>query len=262
MGISQRPSVVPELVVGEFGQLAGAEHRFVTHQQRRRAFGVAILAGLLVEHELPQRPLQPRHLPAQESEPRARNQRAGLEIQPQRRAEIGVFLRREIETARGSPAGDFDIARLVRAFGHIGIGKVGMGGQRIVHLPGKLALFLLQRGQRGLEFGHFSLEPLGLVLVAPAHRCTDQLGGLIAPVLRLLHPRGDRAPRGIQCDDRLGYRLHPPPRQGGIESLRVVADQADIMHGAAYWPRPARSSARARPALNNRSRYRPWPLPD
>ena len=106
-----------------------------------------------------------------------------------------------------------------------------MGSERVVHPPGKLALFLLQRWQRGLEFGHFRLEALRLVLVAPPHRRADQLARLVAPVLRLLHPRSDSAPGGVQRDDRPGYRLHPPPRQGGIESLRVVADQADVMHG-------------------------------
>jgi hypothetical protein len=45
-----------ELIILKFRQLSGAEHRFVSRQQRRRDLGVVVrLAGVHVEHELTER---------------------------------------------------------------------------------------------------------------------------------------------------------------------------------------------------------------
>ena len=51
-----------------------------SHQQRRRDLGVAVLAGLQVEHELAERALQPRQLALQHHEARAAHPGGGLEV--------------------------------------------------------------------------------------------------------------------------------------------------------------------------------------
>ena len=58
---------------------------------------------------MPERPLQPRHLTAQEGKSRTRNCRARFEIEAERRAEIGMFTRSEVEAARGAPTRDFEV---------------------------------------------------------------------------------------------------------------------------------------------------------
>ena len=131
-GGGDQPSAIGglEQVFAEFGQLCGAIGGIVAHQQRRGAFGIARCPGLHVEHERAERPLQPRHLPAQESETRAGHFRGGLEIEAKAGTEIGMFLGGEVETARGAPAFEFDIAGFVGAFWDVGGGEVGDGRQK------------------------------------------------------------------------------------------------------------------------------------
>ena len=118
-----------ERIFGELGQLSGAEHRFAAHQQRRRAFGET-RGGLAVEHELPERALKPRHLPAQKGEARACDQRAGLEIEAERGAEIGVVGGGVVALALGAPRLLLDVTRLVLALGDILRRSVGQSFQQ------------------------------------------------------------------------------------------------------------------------------------
>ncbi len=204
LGRGDQPAAVggPEQVLGKLGELPGAEHRLVADQQRRRAFDIAVFGGLHIQHELRDRPLQPCHLPAQEGEARTRNLGSRLEIEAKRGAEVGMLLGREGELARGAPARDFDIARLVLAFRHLGGGQVGQAGKRVLQARGQLALFLFQRGQGLLQACDFRLERLGLLRCAATHRRADRLGGLVTAVLRLLHPRGYGAALRIEFEDR------------------------------------------------------------
>ena len=85
-----------ELVVGELRQLRRAEHHLVAHQQRRRDFGVAVVAGVHVEHELPERALHARKPALEHDEARARQFRRGLEIHlAERFAQLEMLLGRE-----------------------------------------------------------------------------------------------------------------------------------------------------------------------
>ena len=68
-----------------------------------------MFAGLHVQHELRQRAVQPRYRAAQESEARTGKQGTGVELHPQRRAEIDVVLDGKGVGTRASPAGHFDV---------------------------------------------------------------------------------------------------------------------------------------------------------
>ena len=59
---------VPKLIISKLRQLRGAEHGVVTHEQRRIDFGVAVLARMQIEHELGERPFEPRQRPLQHDE--------------------------------------------------------------------------------------------------------------------------------------------------------------------------------------------------
>ena len=86
----------PELIVFKLRQLPGAEHHGVAHQQRRIDLGIAVLVGVQVEHELPDRALQPRQTLLQHHKARAAQFRRGFEIHvAERAAEIVMRLRRE-----------------------------------------------------------------------------------------------------------------------------------------------------------------------
>ena len=114
-----------EVVLGELWQLPSAEQRFFADQQRSGVLGVAVHRRLMIEHELPERPLQPRHLTAQKGKPRARNQRAGFEVEAECWADVGVFFGGEIELARVTPSRNFDVLGFAGAIGNVVGGEVG-----------------------------------------------------------------------------------------------------------------------------------------
>ena len=190
----------------------------------------------MVEHELPQRAFQPRHLPAQKSEARTGNQRPGFEIETKDRAEIGVFPGGEVEATRGAPAADFDIVRLIRALRHIGGGQVRDDRQNVAHPLGQFAFVSFQRGERIFKAGDFAFQPIRLCRIAFAHCGANQLGGFVAAVLCFLHPGCDGPALGIERQDRSGLSGKTPPRQTGVESFRVFADEFDVVHSGGAMP--------------------------
>ena len=124
----------PEHVVPELGQLAGAFEDLAVDDVRRVALGVAVLLRLHVEHELGERAMQPRDRPAQEREARARELDAGLEVEAERRADVDVIARREVELARRAPAPHLDVGVLVGADRHARVGQVRQRHQLLVEL--------------------------------------------------------------------------------------------------------------------------------
>ncbi len=204
-----------------------------------------MLAGLHIQHELPERPVQPRNPPAQEGKPCTREPRAGFEIHAQRGRDVGVFFRREIELAQAPPARDFDIFLLIRAIRHIGAGQVGDNLQRRLQLCRQFIRAGLQRGHLFLERRNLGLDHLGRVLVTLGHRHADQLGGFVATRLRDLH--GGRRGAAVFVErNQLGrQRLQPAPGQPCIKSLGVLSDKANIVHGPGLcplrWPKKSRN---------------------
>ena len=159
-------------------------------------------------------------------------------------AKIGVFERREIEGVRGSPAADLDVLALILAARRIGGGQVGNARQHVVERREQIAVLGLQRGERVLQRSHFRLEPLGLILVAPAHRRADQLRGFVATPLCFLHPGGDAAPLAVQRQDCSGLRFQPAPGQARVKQFGILTDKANVMHSAQAY---ARSRPRFQP---------------
>ena len=119
----------------EFRQLRRAEHGLVAHEERRVDLGVAVLGRVQVEHELRQRPLQPRQRALQHNEARAGEFRGGLEIhQAERLADLEMLLRLEGELLWRADFAQLDIGLLVSADRHVPRGKVRNGGEQIEKL--------------------------------------------------------------------------------------------------------------------------------
>ena len=105
--------------------------RLVAHQQRRRDLGIAVLAGLQIEHELAKRALEPGQLALQDDEARTGQLGRGLEIhQAQRLADLEMLLRREVERRRLAMAADFAIVVGIGAVRHVVERQIGDDGQR------------------------------------------------------------------------------------------------------------------------------------
>ena len=98
--------------------------------KRRRDLGIAVLAGLEVEHEGRQRPLQPRQRPLQHDEARPRQLGRRLEVhQAQGLAKRVMVLGREVEAGQRADLAQLHIGALVRALRHVGSRQVGGGHQ-------------------------------------------------------------------------------------------------------------------------------------
>ncbi len=163
-----------------------------------------MLAGLQVQHELAERPLQPRELSLQHHEPGAGDPRGGFEVhQPETRAQVHVVLgRRDGEGL--APAAHLDIAALVLARRHILGRQVRKGGQEVEQGFGARLLDLGLFGDLRLEqfdLGH-QVGGAGLVLLGLGH--ADQLGDVVPARLGRLQSGLGRAKLSVDRQNRIG----------------------------------------------------------
>ncbi len=165
-----------------------------------------MLLGLQVQHELAERPLQPRQLALQGHEPRPRHPGGGLEVHhPQRLAEVDVVP--GVGDGGGlAPAADLDVVLLVRARRHVVGGQVGQGLEDLLQLRAGLALGLETLGDIPLEPVHLAHQAFGFGLVLAALGLADLLGQVVAPRLGVLHGGLGRAQRRVQLQD-LAHQL-------------------------------------------------------
>src|SRR5204862_2643940 len=71
----------PVHVLLELRQLRRPDHTFAPHQKRGAYFEITMLAGVQVEHELDERPLQPRPRARETDEPAPAQLRRALQIE-------------------------------------------------------------------------------------------------------------------------------------------------------------------------------------
>ena len=124
------------ILVGELGELADAFEALRPDHERRRDLGVAVLAGVQVEHELNQRPLQLGAPIRVEDEAAAREFGGAREIhQPQALAQLDVRL--GFESEHRLLAVDADNGIILRAFAdrHGLVGQVRQPQHQLV--PGR-----------------------------------------------------------------------------------------------------------------------------
>ena len=156
-----------ELIFGKFRQLRGAEHGVVAHEKRRVDLGIAVLARVQVEHELSQRPFEPRQRSFQDDEPRAGELRRGLEIhQPERLAELEMLLRLKREFLRLADLTQNLVgAGIRRRPAHRQREYSGMIASSVLQLVVEPLLVRLARLDRGLEGCDLVHEALGSPLI-------------------------------------------------------------------------------------------------
>ena len=241
LGGGDQPEVLAraKLVVAELRELRGAIHGVVAHQHRRVHLFITVVLGVQVQHELAQRPLQPRQRPAQDHEARTRHFCRPLEIhQAQRLADLEMLPGLEAffeGRARSNDAG-LHIIMLVGALGNLVERQIGQLQQRHIErqhgggLGGGGAFGL------GLDLGDAGLQLLGAGEILLAHGLADFLGEAVALLLAALGHGDDVAP-GVIKTEQLRHGLldlqsiPAPPTQARLEDFGIVADPADVMHG-------------------------------
>ena len=203
----------PEQVVAELGQLAGAGQRVGVDDERRQHLTVAVLAGVQVEHEVDQRPLEPRPEAPVDGKAGAGELGAALEVEDaQLRSEIPVCLGLEVEGRRLPhqplhPVGGFVLAQrhaVVRQVGQLqlDLGQLGVDG----------AHALLEGADAALEAAH--LGDLAGGVAALALDLADLAARLVAPLLELFQLDQHRSATGVEA----GPAIH---------QIRIVAAAGD-----------------------------------
>src|SRR5687767_10812809 len=93
----------------EFRKLTRAEQRVAIDDEGRQSFRIAMLRRVQVEHEIDQGAFQSRTYAVEDREPRAGNLGGALQVEnAQRRSQIDVILRLEIEFRFCAPAANLD----------------------------------------------------------------------------------------------------------------------------------------------------------
>ncbi len=235
-------------VVGELGQLAGAAHGRVLDEVGRGDLGVAVLAGVQVEHELRERARQPRPRAHQHGEARARQPARAVEVEDaERGAEVPVRARGVALVARLLAPGVHDGVVLgAGAVGRRRVGQVGHVQQRLLDARldvGEAPLDLLDLARQRLERVALGAE-LGRALGEPGHLGVGRvaLGGL-----RLARDDGLTAlAREVGDGRERGRRVGVAAREPRADRVQVVDDVPQIEHGRrGTTRRPGWTEARA-----------------
>ena len=175
-----------EEILFELGQLAGAEKAGGVHHERRQNFRVTVLAGMHIEHEVGERPLQLRADSGVHGKARAGDLGGALEIQnPQRRAQIPMRLGREIELARLAPAADFLIVGGASAHRDARVRNVGNQAQHLAQALVAGLRLLIQFLNLGPEGLHIRNQRGGILLLL--FERGNFIGGFVAPRLAPFH---------------------------------------------------------------------------
>ena len=228
----------PELVLVEFRQLPRPKHHLVAHQQRRRHLRVAVLGRVQVEHELAERAFEARELAAQHHEARARELRGGFEIHQAhapRRARNAPSARR---SCAGCRSGSSRRCR-ARPRRPAPPGSAGSGSRRAPCRAPRSPRAPPPRARHALlqlrHLGHQRVRPR---LVLLRLRLADLLRQRVAALLRLLRCRDGAPALLVERDELRRHRREPALREAVVEGLRVVADEADVVHGIRTRHRP------------------------
>jgi len=171
-----------------------------------------VLVGVHVEHELDQRPMQPRHGAGERDEARPRHLGRQIEVHPAvARPEIDMILGFEVERRRRTPAAFLAVVGLVAPVRNLGSGQIGQAqtdvGQLVLDRAqprlGRLEL-IAQIGDLGQQRRDVLAGRLG----AP-----DRLGARVARVLEFLNLDLERLALGLQGLDPRGVEHQTAPGQ-------------------------------------------------
>ena len=224
---SASPEVTLNRSASNFGSCPVPTSELRAHEVRHVDLGVAVLAGVQVEHVLDQRAVQAREAALQHDETRAGNPAGGFEIHRgvgELLADGDVIERREFELARRAPATHFDVVVFVAAVRHALVQRVRQAEHELVELGLDVRQFLVEAGHAGAEFfadgqqrrdvlalGLGLADVLGVRVAGRTHFVGGDLRGLAAILERL---------------ETLDVELEATAREVGGDGGRIGSEQA------------------------------------
>jgi hypothetical protein len=214
----------------QLGQLPGAVQRGAPDDVRRRHLGVAVVAHVEVEHERDQRPLQPRAHAGEQQEARARDLRRPLEVQQaERRGQVPVRLRGEVELADRAPGADDLVLRRVRSRRHRRVRQVGDPRGDVRGLLLELAQLVVQLLHAVAQFAHGRNRASGVL--AGFLELRDVLARGIALGLELFGLVQQRQSAFLDLVETRQVQRGALERDAGFDLVAVLAKELEIVHG-------------------------------
>src|SRR5580704_15910919 len=234
-----------ELIVAKLRQLRRPIHHLVAHQQRWGDLGVTMLAGVQIEHELPERAREPRQPTLKHNETGAGELGSSLEIHlAERLAEIKMLLGPKAVVSLGPKMMMLDVLARILAVRHLVERQIRYLRKRLFQSLGELPFLLLQVGNQGLERGDLGQQLLGRFLLVAFLGRADFLGSGIAPRLGGFGFADRGAAALVDLDEPGGLRRQPAPGQRAIKGGGIFANPFDVVHdlNPAPWPEQLRPS--------------------
>ncbi len=187
-----------EQVFLELGQLAGAEQAAGVHHEGRQHFGVAVLAGVHVEHEVDERALQFGPQVPVEREAGAGDFGGALQVEDaQILAQVPVRLGFEIELGRLRPTRRTStLSRSDWPTGTDSWGTLGMPARSCWNSSSSGLLLIVQPGDLGFPGAHLVLQ--GRRVAARLAQRADLRALGVHPRLELLGLRDGRAAAPVE----------------------------------------------------------------
>ncbi len=220
-----------EQVFLELRQLPGAAQRIGVDDIRRVALGIAVLAGVRIQHELRQRPMQARDTALHHGEARTGQLGRNVEFQPQRGADIDMVLGLEIEAARRADLAHFNVRRLIVADRHRFVRQVRQRQHEIAERGLHLVQLLRRCLQLIADAAHFGHHRRGILALALQH--ADLFGQAVAPPLQFFGAGLDLLALRFQRIEGGDVQFELARRQAGGDAVDIFAQELDVDHGNA-----------------------------
>jgi len=175
-----------------------------------------------VEHELADRPMQPRQRSLHQRETRTGDLDRPVEIElPQFSADIYVILRRKAELARGADPACFDVIGSGLPRGNRRVRDVGKPQQKILLL--RLKGFEMPLKVRELRVRLFRFAAQRGDVFSLGLRLTDALGELVARSLQLLRSNLDRLSLVLDRAESLNIEYQAAGREPLGDAVDIVS---------------------------------------
>ena len=185
-----------------------------------------------VEHELRERAVEAGHRALQHDEAGAGELACRLEVEAGAgRGDVVVLEGSVGEVARAAPAADLDVGGLVGAVRDVVHRQVGNALEQILEGCVGHRGVGLELADLGLPLGDEGAQPIELGLVAAGPGGADGLARVVPLGQRGLGGGDAGAAGAVEGQDLVGERREAAAGQRGVEGLRRLADQADVVHG-------------------------------
>ncbi len=179
-----------------------------------------MLLGLRIQHELRQCTVQTRNLALHQRKTRAGELGACIEIQSQRRTDIGMVLDLKVEAARRTDPAHLDIIFFRFADRHACMRQIGHVEQQLLQLSlnlGKPCFVCLELLADASHIGHN-----GRHIFALRFGNADLLGGGVALGLQILRAGLHRLALVLEAGERCRIEPKTALIQGGDDAVEIV----------------------------------------